>query len=483
MTSLLIKGGRVITSCSDRLADVWVSGETVTCIGSDLDQSADRVIDATGKYVIPGGIDVHTHLSMRDEKTTTADSFASGTTAAAFGGTTTIIDFARQEHGSESPLAALERRLSEAHGQCLVDYGLHMVVTSVAGTYASDLAALPGEGVTSFKMLMAYPGTVMVDDATIFTAMRVASRCGALVMLHAENGHVVEALTKELALQGKLEEGRQISAHPHLVEGEAAQRGIALAEMAGAAVYIVHLSSYTALEPVQQAQTKGQRVWAETCPQYLFIASEDYESLGFEVAKFVCSPPIRERANQAHLWRGLASGAISVVATDHCSYRMRDDLPELGPQKSLGRGDFRKIPNGVPGIENRMQLMYEGGVVAGRFDMCRFIELVATAPAKLFGLFPKKGTIDIGSDADIVIWDPNRTESISARTHHMRVDYNLYEGMVVHGSPSMVISRGEVIIEDGRLLGKVGRGSFLVRQPSSSLPIEALPTPIGASAP
>lgn len=480
MRTLLIRGGRVITACSDSVADVLVTGETVTHIGRDMDQSADRSIDATGKYVIPGGVDVHTHLSMRDEKSTTADSFTSGTTAAAFGGTTTIVDFARQEHGNESPLRALERRLSEADGQCLIDYGLHMVVTSVSGTYASDLAALPREGVSSFKLLMAYPGTVMVDDATVFETMRVASRCGAIVMLHAENGHVVAALANRLAQEGKLNASQHISAHPHLVEGEATQRGIALAEMAGAPVYIVHLSSYTALEPVERARTKGQRVWAETCPQYLFVASEDYESLGFEAAKFVCSPPIRERANQAYLWRGLATGSISVVATDHCSYRMHDDLPQLGPQKPLGRSDFRNIPNGVPGIENRMQLMYQGGVVAGRFDICRFVDLVATTPAKLFGLFPKKGTIDVGSDADLVIWDPDRTESISAATHHMNVDYNLYEGMAVRGSPTVVICRGEVIIENGTLLGRVGRGSFVPRQPVPYIPASATPTPLGA---
>jgi dihydropyrimidinase len=465
MSSLLIKGGRVVTASDDYLGDVLVIGEAISLIGRDLGDSADRVIDATGKYVIPGGIDVHTHLSMTDEKAITADTFASGTAAAAFGGTTTIIDFARQERGNESPLTALERRLSQADGQCFIDYGFHIVITSVAGQYLSDLAAMPGEGITSFKLLLAYPGTVMVDDGTAFAAMRVASRCGAIVMLHAENGHVIEALTHELANLGRLGESMHALAHPHLTEQEATQRGIALAEMAEASLYICHVSSCRALEAIESARTKALPVWAETCPQYLMLAREDYESLGFEAAKFVCAPPIRERANQAPLWRGLVTDAISVVSTDHCSYRLGNDVPELGYQKSLGRGDFRKIPLGVPGIENRLQLLYEAGVVSGRFDMKRFVQLVSTNPAKLFGLFPRKGTIAIGSDADIVIWDPNRSQTISAATHHMQVDYNLYEGTTVHGSPSIVISRGQVIVEDGGMLGRAGRGSFLRRQP------------------
>jgi dihydropyrimidinase len=468
VSSILIKGGRIVTASEDYLGDVLVVGDKVSLIGKELGSPSDRVIDATDKMVIPGGIDVHTHLSMTDEKASTADTFASGTTAAAFGGTTTIIDFARQERGSESPLVALDRRLAQADGQCLIDYGLHMVITSVAGSYLADVAALPDRGVTSFKLLLAYPGEVMVDDGTAFAVMRVASRSGAIVMLHAENGHVIAALTDELAQQGRLGATNHALARPHLTEREAVQRGIALAEMAHAPLYICHVSSHTALEPIESSRMKALPVWAETCPQYLFLAREDYETLGFGAAKFVCAPPIRERTNQNYLWRGLVSDAISVVSTDHCSYRLGNDITELGYQKELGRDDFRKIPLGVPGIENRMQLLYEGGVKTGRFDMSRFVELVATNPARLFGLFPKKGTIEVGADADIVVWDPKRHESISATSHHMNVDYNLYEGMTVSGSPSVVISRGEVIIDEGKVHGKLGRGKFLHRGASSA---------------
>lgn len=461
MSSLLIRGGRVVTAAADHEADVFVADETIRLIGSNLEMTADRIIDAKGKYVIPGGIDVHTHLGMTDEKDTTADTFASGTTAAAFGGTTTIIDFARQERGSESPLSALDRRLSQAESQCLIDYGFHMVITGISGTYLGDISSLPARGVTSFKLFLAYPGEVMVDDATAFAVMKVAARSGAIVMLHAENGHAIAALTDELAVHGKLSASFHSKAHPHLTESEATQRGIALAQLAEAPLFICHVSSQLALKAIETAKTKALNVWAETCPQYLFAAEEDYADLGFEAAKYVCSPPIRERANQARLWQGLMSGAIAVVSTDHCSYRMHNDLPDLGLQKTMGREDFRKIPNGVPGIENRMQLIYEGGVVAGRFAMSRFVELTSTNPAKLFGLFPKKGTIDVGSDADIVIWDPDPISTISAASHHMRVDYNLYEGMRVHGSPTVVISRGEVIVEAQQLRASVGRGRFL----------------------
>lgn len=463
MSSVLIRGGLVVTATNETEADVFVEDQTVRLVGRELNVTADRVIDAYGKYVLPGGIDVHTHLSMSDEKDITADSFATGTTAAAFGGTTTIIDFARQEHGSESPLEALDRRLSQADGQCLIDYGLHMVITGIGGTYLQDIASLPDRGVTSFKLLLAYPGTVMVDDYTAFSVMRVAAERGAIVMLHAENGHVIQALTELLAAEGQIAERFHSKAHPHLTESEATQRGIALAQIAGAQLYVCHVSSRLALEAIESATIKAQAVWAETCPQYLFLAAEDYESLGFEAAKFACSPPIRERANQEHLWRGLVSGAISVVATDHCSYRMRADMADLGLQKTLGRGDFRRVPQGVPGIENRMQLIYEGGVVSGRFGITRFVELTSTNPAKLFGLFPKKGTIDVGSDADILIWNPSVTSRITAKTHHMRVDYNVYEGMTVHGAPEVVISRGEVIVERGELRGSIGRGVFLAR--------------------
>ncbi len=464
MTSILITGGTVTTASEQFVADVFLDDGVIVQIGADLEVAADVVVPAEGQYVIPGGIDVHTHLGETAFNTVTADSWESGTVAAAFGGTTTVVDFARQERQGMSPLEAIERRRQQAEPQAVIDYGFHLMATNLSSPqYLEELRALPGEGVTSFKLLMAYPDAMMVDDLTIFRAMQVAADTGAIVTLHAENGHVIQQITEQFSREGKLQEHMHMHAHPHLVEGEATHRGIAMAEMAGSAVYIVHLSSHTALTEVEAAKARGQAVWAETCPQYLFAAYEDYENAGFEAAKYICSPPIRERANQDELWRGLETGALSVVATDHCTFRMHDDIAELPPQKPMGRGDFRYIPNGVPGVENRMHLMYEGGVLGGHFDMMRFVDLNCTMPAKLFGLYPKKGIIGVGADADIVVWDPNANYTIEAATHHMRVDYNLYEGMTVSGRPSTVISRGEIIVSGDEFLGAPGRGQYLRR--------------------
>ena len=464
MPSILITGGTVVTASEQFPADIYLRDGLIAQIGTDLRVEADEVVPADGQYVIPGGIDVHTHLGEEVFNTLTADTWESGTVAAAFGGTTTVVDFARQEREGMSPLQAIERRRGQAAPGAVIDYGFHLMATNLSSPgYIEELRALPGEGVTSFKLLMAYPGTMMVDDLTIYHAMQVAAETGALVTLHAENGHVIQSLTERFGEDGNVAEHMHMHAHPHLVEGEAVHRGIALAEMAGAGVYIVHLSSHTALTEVEAAKARGQAVWAETCPQYLFAAYEDYENAGFEAAKYICSPPIRERANQEHLWRGLETGALSVVATDHCTFRMHDDLPDLPPQKPMGRGDFRRIPNGVPGIENRLHLLYDGGVVAGRFDMCRFVDLVSTMPAKLFGLYPRKGGIGVGADADIVVWDPDANYTIEASTHHMRVDYNLYEGMTVRGRPTTVISRGEIIVSGDEFRGAPGRGQYLRR--------------------
>lgn len=464
MASVLITGGTVTTASEQYVADVFLDDGVIVQIGANLQVAADTVVQAEGQYVIPGGIDVHTHLGETVFRTITADSWESGTVAAAFGGTTTVVDFARQEREGMSPIEAIEHRRRQAESQAVIDYGFHLMATNLdSQEYLEELAALPGEGVTSFKLLMAYPGTMMVDDLTIFRAMQVAADTNAIVTLHAENGHVIQQITDQFAAAGRVQEHMHMHAHPHLVEGEATHRGIAMAEMAGSAVYIVHLSSRTALTEVEAAKARGQAVYAETCPQYLFAAYEDYENAGFEAAKYICSPPIRERANQDELWRGIETGALSVIATDHCTFRMQDDLAELPPQKPMGKGDFRYIPNGVPGVENRMHLMYEGGVVEGRFDMMRFVDLNCTMPAKLFGLYPRKGIIAIGADADVVVWDPNADYTIEAATHHMRVDYNLYEGMKVSGRPSTVISRGEIIVSGEEFLGALGRGQYIRR--------------------
>ena len=342
MPSILITGGTVVTASEQFPADVYLRDGLIAQIGTDLRVEADEVVAADGQYVIPGGIDVHTHLGEEVFNTLTADTWESGTVAAAFGGTTTVVDFARQEREGMSPLQAIERRRGQAAPGAVIDYGFHLMATNLSSPgYIEELRALPGEGVTSFKLLMAYPGTMMVDDLTIYHAMQVAAETGALVTLHAENGHVIQSLTERFGDTGQVAEHMHMHAHPHLVEGEAVHRGIALAEMAGAGVYIVHLSSHTALTEVEAAKARGQAVWAETCPQYLFAAYEDYEDAGFEAAKYICSPPIRERANQEHLWRGLETGALSVLATDHCTFRMHDDLPDLPAAEADGP---RRLP-------------------------------------------------------------------------------------------------------------------------------------------
>lgn len=461
---MLLTNGQVVTASDVYQADVFVRGEKIAAIGTNQGWTADRVIDATGRFLIPGGIDVHTHLQdPMNWVTMTADDFTTGTVAAAFGGTTTIIDFAKRDREG-GIYDSYQRRLEEAEPKCIIDYSFHVMTThtGLSDGGLEDMKRLANEGVTSYKFFMAYPGVMMVDDSTILAAMRLAAELDLIIMVHAENGAMVADMTQRLIDAGQTEEHMQLAAHPDLGEGEAAARAIALAELAGCPLYIVHVSSRLAVDAVRLGRARGRPVWGETCPQYLFTAYEDYKNLGFEAAKYVCSPPIRERANQEYLWQALSTGALSTIGTDHASFCIGDpkDLP---PQKSRGKGFFPKIPNGVPGIEDRLMLLFEGGVKQGRFDMSRFVDLVSTRPAKLFGLYPRKGTIAIGSDADIVVWDPNAPHTISASTHHMRVDYNLYEGLVVSGKPTHVLSRGELIVERDKLLAKPGRGRYLKR--------------------
>jgi len=453
--STLIKNGRIITAEQDYNADIYVDKDTITTIGAGLKEQADRVIDGTGKYVIPGGIDVHTHLDMPFGGTTSADDFESGTKAAAFGGTTCLIDFAIQTKGQKMR-EALDIWWKKGENKATVDYGLHMIVTDLPDAHLEDMNDMVREGVTSFKLFMAYPGVLMVDDATIFKALRQTASNGALVCMHAENGSVIDVIVKRALAEGKTAPIYHGLTRPTSAEGEAVNRAIALAEMAGAPVYIVHLSSNDALEKVAEARDKGLPAYAETCPQYLFLSIEDLDRPNFEGAKYVFTPPLREKWHQEKLWEGLRKNTLQVVSTDHCPFCFKE-------QKELGRGDFTKIPNGGPGIENRLQLLFDGGVNKKRITVNRWVEVVSTTPAKMFGLYPHKGTIAVGSDADIVVWDPNKEHVISAQTHHMKVDYSMFEGFKVNGNAETVLSRGEVIVEHGKFLGKTGRGRFIKR--------------------
>lgn len=454
--SLLITHGTIVTA-SDRFSgDVFVEGEKVTTIGTSLAMAADRVIDASGKLVLPGGIDVHTHLDMPFGGTVSADDFESGTIAAAFGGTTTIVDFAIQYKG-QTLHHAWETWMKKADGKAAIDYGFHMIMTELTDQVEVEMDALVRQGVTSFKLFMAYPGVFMLDDASIFRALLRTGKNGGTICMHAENGGVIDVLVKKALAEGKTAPKYHAITRPARAEAEATHRAIALAEIADVPIYIVHLSAAEALEMVTEARDRGLPAYAETCPQYLFLSEDNYDEPGFEGAKYVMSPPLRSKATQDRLWRGLAFNDLQAIATDHCPFCVKE--------KHLGDGDFSKIPNGAPGIETRMSLVYDGGVRTGRISLNRFVELTSTSPAKIFGLFPRKGTIAPGSDADIVIFDPEKTMTLSAETHHMKVDYNPYEGREVTGVAETVISRGRVIVDNGAFVGKVGAGSFLKRSP------------------
>jgi dihydropyrimidinase len=453
--TVLIKNGTIVTATDQYRGDVFVDGETITTIGINLTMSADRVIDATDRYLFPGGIDVHTHLDMPFGGTTSADDFESGTIAAAYGGTTTIVDFAIQYKG-QTLHHAWETWMKKADGKAAIDYGFHMIVTDLTEQVEQEMDDLVKQGVTSFKLFMAYPGVFMLDDASIFRALLRTGKNGGTICMHAENGGVIDVLVKRALAEGRTAPKYHALTRPARAEAEATHRAIALAEIADVPIYIVHLSAAEALEMVAEARDRGLPAYAETCPQYLFLSYDNYEEPGFDGAKYVMSPPLRPRETQDRLWRGLAFNDLQAISTDHCPFCMKE-------QKTLGVNDFSKIPNGAPGIETRMSLVYDGGVRSGRISLNRFVELTATSPAKIFGLFPRKGTIAPGSDADIVIFDPEKKVRLSARTLHMKVDYNPYEGREVTGATETVISRGRVIVEGGRFTSRAGSGSFLRR--------------------
>jgi dihydropyrimidinase len=455
--SILIKNGRVVTATDDYFADVYVEGEKVTQIGVDLKLQADETLDARGKLVIPGGIDPHTHMDMPFGGTTSADDFETGTIAAAHGGTTTLVDFAIQTKG-ESTLAGLDTWHQKAEGKATIDYGFHMIITDMPDERLPEMRKLRDAGITSYKLFMAYPGVLYVDDGTLYRAFRQAGENGTRISMHAENGIVIDEIIKGAVEDGKLAPRWHAHTRPTRMEAEGVHRSIAIAEVADVPLYIVHLSCSDALEEVKRGRARGVDVVAETCPQYLFLDQSYYDKEGFEGAKWVMTPALREKWNQDALWQGLRFRDLETIATDHCPFCMKD-------QKELGKDTFTKIPNGAPGVENRMSLVYDGGVVKGRISLNRFVELTSTAAAKAFGLFPKKGTIAVGSDADIVIFDPERRETIGIDnpvTHHMNVDYSAYEGFEVQGFTETVLSRGRIVIRDTKLETR-GGGQFIKR--------------------
>ncbi|MBL4847930.1 MAG: dihydropyrimidinase [Planctomycetes bacterium] len=455
--SLLIKNGRVVTATDDYFADIYVDGETIVQIGKNLTVEADRTIDATGKMVFPGGIDSHTHFDLPFGGTSSNDDFRTGTIAAAHGGTTTCIDFAVQNKG-ESTIKGLDTWHKKADGVATIDYSFHMIVTDMPVERLPELEKLAEEGVTSYKLFMAYPGVLYVDDGTLYRAFRQAGDNGTRICMHAENGIVIDEIVREAIADGKMGPKYHALTRPTRMEAEGVHRAIAIAEVANVPLYIVHLSCSDALDEVKRARARGVDVMAETCPQYLVLDQTAYFQEGFEGAKYVMTPALREKWNQDVLWKGLEFGHLANIATDHCPFCMKG-------QKDLGKDDFRKIPNGAPGVENRMSLMYHYGVVEGRLSLNRFVELTSTAAAKTFGLFPKKGTIAIGSDADLVVFDPERKETVSvhnAFTHHMNVDYSTYEGFELQGWSEIVISRGRVICDQGKLVTE-GGGQFIKR--------------------
>ena len=450
----LISNGTIVNADATTRADVLVDGERIALIGENLEVTADRTVDAGGKWVIPGAIDVHTHMELPFGGTFAKDTFETGTRAAAFGGTTTIVDFAVQPRGG-SLRQGLDAWHEKADGKACVDYGFHLIISDVRDDVLSEMDQLVDEGVTTFKLFTAYPGVFFSDDGAIFRAMQQTAKNGGLIMMHAENGLAIDVIAAETFNSGVTDPIGHGLARYSVLEGEATNRVIRLAEAAKVPVYIVHLSAREALNAVRMARDEGLPAFAETCPQYLFLSLDDLGN-GFEGAKFVCSPPLRAKEHQPELWNGLRKDDLQVVSTDHCPF-------DFHGQKELGRGDFRKIPNGLPGVEDRLDLLHDGGVVGGRITRERWVEIASTAPAKLFGMYPQKGAIAVGSDADIVVYDPNRKHTISAKTHHMDVDYSCYEGRSVQGAADLVMSRGAVVVRSGEFTGSKGAGRFLKR--------------------
>ena len=461
MSTTLIKNGRIITAADDYMGDLLIDGETIALIGDGLmEKGADTVIDAKGKIVMPGGIDVHTHLDMPFGGTVSSDDFFTGHKAALFGGTTSHVDFCIQPKG-HSLKASLDIWHAKADGKAAMDYGFHVAITDLNDDIMAEIGKLPSYGVTSIKLFMAYKGVLQIDDTTLFRCLQKAKESGVLTMVHAENGDAIDILVKEHLAEGKTAPIYHALTRPADLEAEATYRAIQLARVAGdAPLFVVHLTNAAALAAISDARARGQHAYAETCVQYFFFTKDNLNGVkgdAFNGAKWVCSPPFREVSDQVALMRGIRTGDLVSVSTDHCPFNYEG-------QKDMGKGDFSKIPNGVPGIEDRQYMLWHVAVNSGQITPNRFVELTATNPAKLFGLYPQKGTLAVGSDADIVIWDPKARHTVSAKTHHMRVDYNLYEGSDVIGKPSKVFLRGQLVVDGKRWHGVKGGGQFLQRK-------------------
>jgi len=456
--TILIQNGTVINADSTTLADVLIDGETIPEVSPNIPAANHTLIDATGLLVMPGGIDVHTHLDMPFGGTVSADDYRTGTIAAAVGGTTTVIDFALQAKGG-TMREAFNIWRAKAEGKAAIDYSLHMAVTDLgpANENLHEMDEMVAEGISSFKLFMAYPNVLMIDDGLMFKVMERAAALNALCCIHAENGSVIDIVVSEFLARGETAPHFHAHSRSPLAEAEATHRAIEIANMAGAAVYIVHLSNDDSLRELKHAQQRGLRALAETCPQYLVLSLEDQmPGRSWDEAKFVFTPPLREKKNQPALWQALAEGELSVVSTDHCPFRFAD-------QKSLGRDNFTKIPNGGPGIENRLQILWHFGVNAGRITPQKFVSLAASEPARIFGM-PQKGSIAPGKDADILLWDPAADYTITAATQAMATDYNMFEGWRVLGNARHVFARGQQVVTDGTFTGTPGRGKFLKRE-------------------
>ena len=454
----IVTGGTVVSSDGEFRADVLVDRGRIIAVGLDLPQEGARVVDASGAYVLPGGIDVHTHFQMPFGGTVCCETFETGTKAAACGGTTMVVDFALQAPGDSLMKTYADwRAMGDDH--VAVDYGLHMAVTDLNDDTLAEIPVLVDEGVSSLKLFMAYKGAIMVDDATLLLALQEGRECGALVCVHAENGDVIDVLVRQHLAAGKKAPKYHVTTRPPAAESEATRRAITLAEIADAPIYIVHVSCTRALDEIRAARDRGQVVYGETCPQYLALSKDDLDAPGFEGAKFICSPPLREKSDWPGLWAGLRTGDLAVVASDHCAFN-------YAGQKEMGRTEgFHKVPNGCPGVEHRLLILHTLGVVTGEIDMPRLVDVFSSTPARLFGLYPQKGVIAPGGDADIVVFDPSADAVISAATQMQNVDYTPYEGMRVKGAVRTVLSRGELVVDDGHWVGKDGAGRYVKAKP------------------
>jgi len=452
--SVLIKNGRIITAADDYVADVFIDGETVSAIARDLPMKADRTIDATNRLVIPGGIDPHVHMELPFGGTISSDDFKTGTIAAAFGGTTTIIDFAIQSKGMTMQ-GTIDAWHAKCEGKCAIDYGYHLAITKFENDDKAEMKRIFDQGITTFKIFLAYPGVLMIDQPTVYRVMKSAGELGGLTLVHAENGEAIEERIRNLVAEGKNEPKYHAQSRPPVMQADGVARAVKVAEFANAPVFIVHVSCESAMQEIVRSRDAGNPAFGETCTQYLFLDESYYDKPNFEGAKYVFTPPLVPRENIEPLWKGLKLGYLQEVSTDHCPFNFKG-------QKELGRETFTKIPNGGPGVEDRLSLVYHGAMQRG-FSLNKFVDITSTASAKMFGMFPKKGTIAVGSDADIVIYDPNRERTISAKTHHMNCDYSLFEGWKIKGYPETVLSHGKVIIENNEYKGRPGEGKFLKR--------------------